>query len=95
MVGVFKLWRQKKKRLMITLVFSLLGICYAITFLSHIDSTCVALEPSMANRDTKIETTVLLRLAHSVKQDHPTHIMAQEVAKEIYTKTNGKIRLEI
>ncbi len=49
----------------------------------------------LSRNDIKSESPILMRLAHSVTKQHPTHLMAEEVAKEIFIKTNGKIKLEI
>lgn len=38
---------------------------------------------------------LLLRLAHGAKLDHPTNLIAQEVATKIFALTRGRIQIEI
>jgi tripartite ATP-independent transporter DctP family solute receptor len=92
MAGIYRLIFQKKKPCMMTITFAFWGIFFSLLLLP-IDSRIFAVEDSpTANFGN---STVLLRLAHGTTLDHPTHAVTEEIAKEIYTKTSGKIQLEI
>jgi tripartite ATP-independent transporter DctP family solute receptor len=89
MTGSF--WLRKKRSYVLSLILVLLfcffndpgllsGVAYA----------------TVVNRSSKAGAPlIILRLAHGEKLAHPTHIVAEEVAQEIRTKTNGRIAIEV
>jgi tripartite ATP-independent transporter DctP family solute receptor len=79
----------------ITLLRLLLGVYCFIQIVSFDGSFCFALSPAPSGKQSSEVASVILKLAHSSRPNYPTAIIAQEVAKEIYTKTNGKIRMEV
>ncbi|HBE79989.1 MAG TPA: hypothetical protein DDW65_19745 [Firmicutes bacterium] len=92
MIGSF--WPREKRScvLSIILVFLVLLICFFNdpNLLSGI--ACAI----MANQSSEAGTpSVILRLAHGEKLEHPTHTVAEEVAQEIRNKTNGRIAVEV
>jgi tripartite ATP-independent transporter DctP family solute receptor len=83
-VGTCKIWPGTFKHYFMMMALIFLGILNGPLLNAFNDST-----PAFGN------TTVLLRLAHCVTANHPTHIVTEEIAKELYQKTGGRVRMEI